>query len=215
MAGYFDKIPKLDWSDLRGTHAIVAPVIKALATDTRALRAYVDRAASDPHLFSMFERHQLLDYFVLEDAPERNFRARLHLHTPQHKERPHNHRFDFTTFILRGQYRHMWNIATRPLASIQSPQELETIYETVEGAGSCYSISAKAVHTTYTKPGSVSIIIRGPAVLDRSIIADRETDRITWRYGRDKEDAVRRKKVTMKRLDFEGLRAGLIHKGIL
>lgn len=215
MISAFDTLPRLDWTDLRAVHQVTAPVLKALARDPSALRAHLDRAAGDPRLFALFERHQLLDYFVLADEPERNFRARLHLHTPVHKERPHNHRFAFTTFVMRGRYRHMWNVAGRPLNDLGSPRELQTIYETVEQAGSCYTISAEAIHTTYTLPGSVSLIIRGPTCMERSIIADRETDAITWRYGREQESPERRRKVTMSREDFHTLRGGLIGQGVL
>src|SRR5687768_7954048 len=158
----------------------------------------VERIFQRPDLLAMCERHYLLDYFVLHDAPERNFRLRIHLHTDHHKERPHNHRFPFTTYVMRGSYMQLIQRVRGGLGDATVFEDMEVAYSTTERAGSCYTISPDAVHTTYTEPDSISLVIRGPAALAKSIIVDRETRSVSWRYGRQDETPERRAKVQMR-----------------
>lgn len=202
-------IPQLCWDDLETVHASAAPVLKALAADRGALRAMVERIPDDPTLMAMCERHFLLDYFVLHDAPERRFRLRLHMHTDNAKERPHNHRFPFTTYVLLGSYLHLIHTVRGELGDHSTIEDLSLAYRTTEKAGSCYTIAPATVHTTYARPDTVSIVIRGPAIADRSIIMDRETGRVTWRHGRQAESAARRATVAMSPADFHRLAAKL------
>lgn len=215
MHDYLGTLPALDWSDLDLVHAQTEPILKAIAADRDALRTLIANARMQPRLLEMCERHYLLDYFVLYDAPDRNFRMRIHLHTTNHLERPHNHRFPFTTFVICGSYSHLIQRVRSGVAAVTKFEDMELAYRTREQAGSCYTISPNTIHTTYTEPDTISIIIRGPAVLDKSIIIDRETGGVTWRVGRNSETSERREQVKMSLADFDELTKKLARLGVI
>lgn len=211
----FDWVAKLDWSDLCSIQEKVGPFLEELGADKSSLRALVHSARSDANLFSMFERHQLLDYFVLHACPISGARLRLHIHTWEHKQRPHNHRFPFCTRILCGEYQHIWNGCDSDIDERLGFDQLQTAYISTERAGSTYTMSGDVIHTTYTTPDTVSIFLRGPADADRSIIMDRETQAIWWRYPREEETSDRRAKVQMRPDDFELIMSRLQTLGVL
>src|SRR5205807_3761213 len=76
---------------------------------------------------------------------------------------------------------------------------------TRQTAGSSYSLHHTEVHTTFTTPDSVSLFLRGPAEKDRSLITERETGRLWWRYGADQERPDRRVRKQMTSAEFEEL----------
>jgi hypothetical protein len=86
---------------------------------------------------------------------------------------------------------------------------------TQETVGTVYSLHHTEVHTIYTAPDTVSIFLRGPAEKDRSLITERETGRLWWRYGVDKEKADRRPRKMMKPEEFDVLTTRLEQLGIL
>ena len=211
----FDLFATLSWKDLKGVQETLSPFLSNLASNKAKLRELVDNARANPQLFRMCERHELLDYFVLYQCPKTDTRLRLHMHTDVHKQRPHNHRFPFCTLIVRGRYEHHWNRLNGPLDASTRLSDLQTAYITTERVGSCYTLSANVVHTTITTADTVSLFVRGPAELDRSIIIDRESGEIRWRVSRDKESVGRRKQVTMKSSDFDTLRRKLVRLNVI
>ncbi|MBT0770054.1 hypothetical protein KIH74_14035 [Kineosporia sp. J2-2] len=207
----------LDWADLPGTHQVTRELLKELAADRDTLRLLVDRAREDAALRAMCERHRLLDKIVIYDGGERGFRLRLHISTREHRDRPHDHRFSFTSRIITGRYRHTrhelvgeldenlpWHVQDDVDARLSEAKAVPR-FVTHQSAGSTYSLHHTEIHTTFTTPDTVSLFLRGPAEKERSLITERETGRLWWRYGADRERPDRRERKVMRQDDFEDL----------
>lgn len=211
----------LDWSNFDEAGRRSRELLHALSEDKKALAELVERSGEVDALFEKCERHFLLDYMVLYDALERGFRLRLHFSTENHRDRPHDHRFSFSSRILRGGYRHTWyrmvtsggmyegagdDVARRSM-DILHPDErgswgvkdLQPILVRDELPGNCYSLHHTVIHTTFTMPMTVSLFIRGPAEKERSVIMDVDTGKKWWRFGAENEGVERRASKRMGR----------------
>jgi glycogen debranching enzyme len=88
-------------------------------------------------------------------------------------------------------------------------------FVTQQTAGSTYSLHHTEIHTTFTTPDTVSLFLRGPAEKDRSLITERETGQLWWRYGADQERPDRRVRKLMKPEEFENLVERLGRLGVI
>lgn len=207
----------LDWDDLSEVGPIATELLARLAADRPAMAELIDRMLSSEHLLAQCEHHRLLDRLVLHDALDRGVRLRLHFSTDDHLDRPHDHRFSFATRVVRGRYRHVRHRIVGDLApaldvdvqedrdAVPTAARAEPLLVTDEHAGSSYLLHHTEVHTTVTTRDTVSIFLRGPAEKDRSLISDRATGRVWWRYGADEEPAERRARKRMPRESVEAL----------
>ncbi len=224
----------LDWTDLDEAGRKSRDFLARLAAAPDAVGALLEHLARDPALQAMCERHELLDYLVLADEPERGFRLRLHVSTEVHASRPHDHRFSFSTFIVRGRYHHTQRAALTPVyQDDEAPEQLRqwdskrnpdprgrcqaehfpVIAARDETEGCSYTMHHSIVHTTVTTPGTVSLFLRGPAEKDRSLILD-ESGKAWWRHGSiaespSRRDAKRMEPEERQRLISEIRRIGL------
>jgi len=211
----------IDWSDLRKATAVTDVLLHELAADKDSLRMLVDRAAEDDDLREQCECHRLLDKLVIYDGLDRGFRIRLHLSTNDHLDRPHDHRFSFSSLILAGSYkqvRHRLVGSIDPdipddtqsdFQAVATDAHVEPEFATVEQEGSFYTIHHSVIHTTIMADKTVSLFIRGPAEKNRSIITDRETGKVWWRYGAPNESPERREQKPMSLGHYEMLRRKL------
>ncbi|MDP9151244.1 MAG: hypothetical protein M3O36_15060 [Myxococcota bacterium] len=225
---------RIDWSDFNRASVESRDLARRIGADKSALRRLVFGIERNPELLAKCERHHLLDYFVLHDALDRGFRVRLHMSTENHLERPHDHRFSFSSYIVRGHYEHTLHLITPdPYAdqtdraaefiSIQNPDptehvhlgQIQTLSTRIESAGSSYSLHHSAVHTTVTAPGTVSVFVRGPAEKASSLIFDVDTESYWWRFGQEQESPERRKQKQMSVDDYLRLRERLVAMGTI
>ncbi|GII65314.1 hypothetical protein Skr01_53990 [Sphaerisporangium krabiense] len=224
MSDVLDALDKLDvdWTNLPETHRTTREILAELAADRRTLRTMIDRVRETPSLLALCERHRLLDKIVVHDAPN-GVRLRVHISTKEHRDRPHDHRFSFTSRILTGAYRHTrhelvgeldesvpWHVQD-DVDAVLSEAKAVPRFVTRQTAGSTYSLHHTEVHTTFTTPDTVSLFLRGPSEKDRSLITERETGRLWWRYGADKERQDRRARKQMQPAEFEEL-VGRLHR---
>lgn len=212
---------KLDWDDLTAVHQTTNELLREISVDREGLRAMVDAAREDEHLFDQCERHRLLDKISIYDGGPDHVRLRLHISTREHLDRPHDHRFSFMSRILRGGYRHTRHELVGDLDPdipwhIQEDNEARLVdttaqprFTTMQREGSTYALHHTEVHTTFTTPDTVSLFLRGPAEKERSLITERETGRLWWRYGAEKERPDRRERKQMTQRDFDDLAARL------
>jgi hypothetical protein len=173
------------------------------------------------------ERHRLLDKLVIYDALDRGFRIRLHLSTNDHLDRPHDHRFSFSSLILRGAYQHVRHKPIGKLdetipGTIQEDRQavltdvkVEPYFTTIEEPGSYYTLHHTAIHTTITTDNTVSLFIRGPVEKERSFIMDRHTGKLWWRYGEVNESPERRRRKAMPLGHYNELKAKLRGLGVI
>jgi len=226
MLDVLDRL-QLDWTDLERVTAINDKLLHELAADKQALACLLDRAAEEEHLFAQCERHRLLDKLVIYDGSDRGFRIRVHLSTNDHLDRPHDHRFSFSSLILAGGYRHVRHRLVGELDTDLAPEamedhqavgsglQVEPQFATEESVGSFYTIHHSAIHTTVMADNTVSLFIRGPAEKDRSLIIDRASGQLWWRYGAEQETPERRERKQMDRGHFELLKHRLSALGVI
>jgi hypothetical protein len=215
METFLDHLPPIDWRDFERASETSKRVLHKLAGDGDLLRALVHRVEEAPRLLEMAEHHQLLDRMVIYDALDRGFRIRLHLTTDEHHDRPHDHRFSFSTLILRGGYRHIWHAPGQEVGEGMDVARLRPLFVTTEAQGACYTLHHSALHTTFTTPDTVSLFIRGPAEKQRSVITDKRSGKLWWRYGESDETAERRSEVQMSAEGYRKMRARLEVLGVL
>lgn len=215
MTKILDDLASINWNRFEEASAITKAVVRALAADKQALRNLIFSIENNPHLLAKCERHYLLDKFVLYDALDRGFRVRLHISTENHLDRPHDHRFSFTTLILTGKYQHIWHHLRQARDDSVETANIEPVFITTEESGACYTLHHTVIHTTYTTPGTVSLVIRGPAEKGRSIITERDTGKVWWRYGEQDETAERRSEKQMSFQDYIMLRDKVESLGVI
>lgn len=227
-------VVSVDWSDFEKAGALTRELAHDLVHDKPALRTLVRAVGDSPARLAMCERHKLLDYLVLYDALDRGFRIRLHVSTSEHLDRPHDHRFSFSTYLATGEYEHTWyhcaadiyadpDDAVRGYQSADEPDPRNTALlhsltphlVRVERAGDAYSLHHSALHTTFTTPDTVSLFVRGPAEKSRSVIMDKDASSAWWRFGRAAETPQRRQQKQMTYDDYAALCSRLADLGVL
>jgi len=181
---------------------------------------------SSPALLKLCEKHQLLNYLVLYDGLDRGFRIRLHVSTNYHLDRPHDHRFSFSSYIVRGKYRHTWYGNSAALYGNESDAVRKKYYDQAhvdpagpamqgtfraslireETEGNCYTIHHSVIHSTVTTDDTVSVFVRSPAEKPYSVIYDSDTARLWWRFGRQDETPERRQEKEMSLNDYYAIR---------
>ncbi len=209
-------VSAVDWDDLA---AITAAADKPLPTpddDRPLLLALAADAAANPALVGLSEHYDILDKLVLHDDPT-GWRLRLHLFLPGYFDRPHNHRWTYTSRILAGSYTHtlygtddqLGEHATVDVAALR-PRMVRT-----EQAGDSYTLHHSMIHAVTAEPYTTSLIVRGPAVKDRFLVTDRTTAQAWWQHGATTETPA---ETANKRMNANQVRAAiarLIDVGVL
>jgi hypothetical protein len=190
------------------------------------LTRMITDAIKNPDLRSKCETHFLLDYLVIYCDKYDN-RIRLHLSTSEHLTRIHDHRFDFSTLVLTGGYKHIFYTPKIDLYA-QSPDDHAILFQSAQNPDnsfadlsvddfdiscirdesrlSTYSISHHVAHSVLTKKDTLSVIIRSPAKKQRSFIFDTQNNSLWWRFGRSYETEQR---ISSKIMTDEKLQSAL------
>jgi hypothetical protein len=176
-------IGALDWDNLATVTAANDKLLTALDSDRTALRELVERAIDNPHLLRLCEHYDILDKIVLHDDPS-GWRLRLHVFLSGYFDRPHNHRWTYSSRILHGSYIHALYGTEDQLgngdidvAALQ-PRMVRT-----ESASDFYTLHHTMIHSVTAQPHTTSLIVRGSAVKDRFLVTDRTTGQGWWQHG--------------------------------
>ncbi|MFJ8442794.1 hypothetical protein [Kitasatospora griseola] len=160
----------LDWDDLSDVAAASALAFHDLTRDNWALLADLLTAVPvSPALAPMCEQYDFLDKLVLHQ--EDGYRLRVHRFRPGYFDRPHDHRWSFASMILTGAYRHVQYGTNEGFDTID-PAALRPRQIRVERAGDQYALHHTAVHSVTADAGTISLVLRGPAVKDGFRIID-------------------------------------------
>jgi hypothetical protein len=148
------------------------------------------------NLFHMCEHYDILDKIVLFSDEESDLRLRLHIFADDYFDRPHNHRWSYTSRILSGGYIHRIFSVEK---SVKNPEisDLNIHMIRTELPGYTYSLENSLYHSVTAFPNTVSVILRGPAELDCFRVIDREKNKAWYQYGRSAENANERKQKQM------------------
>ncbi|MEU5383241.1 hypothetical protein [Kitasatospora cineracea] len=160
----------LDWDDLPAVAAASSTAFDDLTRDNWALLAdLLDNLHKAPELVAMCEQFDFLDKLVLHQ--EDGYRLRVHRFRPGYFDRPHDHRWSFASKILAGSYRHVQYGTNEGFDGID-PAALRPRQIRTERVGDQYVLHHTAVHAVTADAGTISLVLRGPAVKDSFRIID-------------------------------------------
>jgi hypothetical protein len=101
----FTPLSTLDWNDLPAVNSAATALLGQLAANRTILADLTAQMVENPHLAALCEHYDILDKLVLHDDPS-GWRLRLHVFLDGYFDRPHNHRWTYTSRILTGSYTH-------------------------------------------------------------------------------------------------------------
>ncbi len=198
----------LDWSGFESAGIRSREVIQDRAGDRKALRRLVPAVGRDEHLLPLCEKVRDFKYMVLYDALDRGFRLRLHRFSEGQEDEPHNHRYSFSSFILKGSYAHTlyevaddnpqenepWQLHQPTGTSDGDPlpgfsmTRLSSLMTQDQSAGSSYSMHHTSFHATaLPAQNAYSLFLRGPAEKPSAIFLDPANRAYRWKFGRAQE----------------------------
>jgi hypothetical protein len=172
----------LDWTDLPAVTAASTTVLDTLSTDGALLGELADAVINEPHLAGLSEHYDILDKIVLHDDPD-GWRLRLHVFLDGYFDRPHNHRWTYTSRILSGSYTHTLYGTDHDFTDEVDAAALTPRLVRNEEPGDTYTLHHSMIHSVTAHGEAVTLIVRGPAVKDRFVVTDRATGKAWWQYG--------------------------------
>lgn len=181
-AALYSPLAGLDWTDLPAVTTASTAVLDTLTTDRALLGRLTDAVPSSPHLAGLSEHYDILDKIVLHDDPD-GWRLRLHVFLDGYFDRPHNHRWTYTSRILTGAYTHTLYGTDHNLTDEVDVAALTPRLVRVEEPGDTYTLHHTMIHSVLAHGEAVTLIVRGPAVKDRFVVTDRATGKAWWQYG--------------------------------
>ena len=191
----------IDWNDIDDVEINCREALNELAAEPQIVRARLDDLPNRPDLLAMCEHYDILDKIVLHTDDASGIRIRLHVFLPGYFDRPHNHRWSYASRILRGQYRH-YLFGNTELDEQVDPNKLPVLQVREEPVGTSYALHHSMVHAVVAEPFTVSLVVRGPAVKEKFLVMDRNTNEAWWQYGAKQESA---DDAERKRMTLEGL----------
>lgn len=130
-----------------------------ISKDRERLCKLLKKASSNELLVGLSRRYGAVDKFVLAERSDGRLQLRMHIYA-NHKELEegevdiemiHNHRWNFSSLILLGGYRHVLYGDSLSPVCIRDEKE-----------GSIYSLHHSQYHSVAGEAGSITLIIRGP-----------------------------------------------------
>jgi hypothetical protein len=204
----------LNWDDTPAVETATGNVLAALADDRDLLRRLAHQVPKDEHLSRLSEHYDILDKLVLHDDPA-GWRLRLHVFLPGHFDRPHNHRWTYSSRILHGSYQHTLYGLDDILDESMEVAALQPYMVRTETAGDSYTLHHRMIHAAVAEPHTVTLIVRGPALKDRFLVSDRETGKAWWQYGAAKESQNEAQKKRMSQARLSQALSDLTERGII
>lgn len=173
----------LDWGDTARVQQESERLLRTLAEHKGRLAELLGEIDRTPGLLEKCERYDILEKLVLAEDRDAGVRLRLHIFLPGHIDRPHNHRWTYSSLILTGSYLHQIYGVDDELTEQTDVRGLRPLLIRRETPGSTYTLHHSMIHSLVAEPYTVSLILRGPAVKDRFLVMDKSTNRSWWQYG--------------------------------
>lgn len=171
----FDRLEPFDWNDLAEVSRRTEPLLRKIFADKTLFEALVRGSRTVPALWSKCEEDVVEDKIVLYDDPSRGFRLRLRMAKVVQEELAHEHRFSFTTLVLNGRYLHRTYHLDREFGPGVTADDFAPVWVHEDGPGDVFTIHHSAIHSTpLAEPGTITLILRGPAMKERAPVLFRE-----------------------------------------
>ncbi len=203
MEDLFKMLTNLDWENTDDVNSSTQTLLNEFAHNKANIKSLLESVTTKTELLSLCEHYDILDKIVLYSDKVVGFRMRLHVFLPGYYDRPHNHRWSYSSVILRGSYRHFLYGSDNNFDEHVSVQNLKPLMVREEQVGSTYTLHHSMVHSVVAQPYTVSLVIRGPAVKDRFLVTDKKTNETWWQYGAKYETQKEReiKAMSLERLE--------------
>jgi hypothetical protein len=177
-------------------------ILRDLAKDKPLLEKLLLDLPDNEKLFSFSEHYDILDKMVLFVSQDLQIRLRLHVFADDYFDRPHNHRWSYSSYILSGGYLHT---ILQPHASEDEidTSGLHPVMIRQEERGDFYTLHHSQYHSVVAQPGTVTLVLRGSSVKDRFRVMDRATQTSWWQYGAKQEENQEKEKKRMTFAQYE------------
>ena len=195
-------LEKIDWANLKTVFYETQKLLLTLSNDRKLLKELLVKASGNKEYVSLSEHYDFFDKLVLYNDELDRFRIRIHVFSElSHKLRPHNHRWNYSSVILRGKLIHSIYGTTNNINEETSPSELKPNSISIFDEGSIYSLSSNVFHSIDAEPNTVSLFIRGQPYTDKFLVMDKKSNSSWWEYSRDCEtiEEVERKKMSINK----------------
>ena len=206
----FTPLRHLDWHDLPAVSVASGQLLDRLDQDRTLIGQLADHITTDTTLIGLCEHYDILDKLVLHDDPT-GWRLRLHVFLDGYFDRPHNHRWTYSSRILTGSYTHTLYGTDDTLTDTIDVAALQPRLVRTEEPGDTYTLHHNMIHSVTANGQAITLIVRGPAVKDRFVVTDRTTGQAWWQHGAATEslEATAAKRVTPDQIRqrVEALRA--------
>jgi len=181
-------LEKLDWENIEEVYKRSREALRYIFDDRRILSQLISSMLKNKELLSLAEHYDFFDKLVLYVDKKDRFRLRLHIFSGEisNKERPHCHRWTYSSVILNVGYQHFIYGAENEIIN-KDISEIKPVIIKEEKVGSIYAIKHNIFHSIAAKENTISFIIRGPAVKERFLIVDKKVNKKWWEYGRESE----------------------------
>jgi hypothetical protein len=201
---YFNELLSLNWHCLEEASKKAPLVLQGISQNRALFKDMILNIKKEDQLYSLCEHYDILDKLVIFSDVESGVRVRLHIFLPGYFDRPHMHRWNYVSLILRGEYQHY--IYSNSLSSRDGFEldKLEITMSRKETEGSSYALHHSSIHSIVAQPFTVSLVVRGPSMKDRFLVADRQTKKVWWQYGAkdEKIEEKRMKRMSPERMDY-------------
>lgn len=188
--------------DLGEFHTQSMGILRQLASDKILLRKLVLNLPNQPDLFAYSEHYDILDKIVLFVSEDQKIRVRLHVFSDEYYDRPHNHRWTYSSYILSGGYIHSIFVPCREKKDLEIG-DIKQVMLRHERSGGGYTLHHSQYHSVVADPNTVSLIYRGPSEKDRFRLFDSKTGESWWQYGAASETKEEKNTKQMSLVRFE------------
>jgi hypothetical protein len=178
----------IPWDDARGALETAGGLLEDVAATPGLVSALVTGIGAE-RAPGVCEAYPCMDKLVLWRSADGATRLRLHVFSAGYADRPHNHRWNFVSRILRGTYQHtLYGSEADVLPLAQRGERLQPVFTQPQLTGSAYYLENSMVHALEADATAVSLLLRGPAVKDQyfSLVRDPSGDgdaSLVWSTG--------------------------------
>jgi hypothetical protein len=179
-------------------------ILNQIYKDNNLLKYLINNFLKNKELISLSEHYDFFDKLVLYKSPSDNFRIRLHIFSGEkHNNRPHNHRWDYSSIILNGFYKQYIYGTESFINNELNPKDLSPILKHDMSQGSCCTLSHSIFHSIDVEPNTISLMIRGKSYKSRFLIFDKMTNSKWFEYEKDSEtiEEINRKKISTQQIE--------------
>lgn len=191
----------IDWGSYEKSCEQSQRFLLAMAEQKSFLRHLCESVEQTSSLREKCERYDLLTKIVLHES-NNGARLRLHIFHEGYFDRPHNHRWPYSSNILSGKYIHRLYLSKRSVSETTLADLIPVLDET-RGPGQPYSLNTGIFHSVTSLGPTITLITRGPATERSFRVLDRKEGTAWTQVGAADESPAERKSKELTNDQFQ------------